>query len=141
MRGSQGTAHRGPVVCGGGPLLVCRDSGDRQYLERWRALSCPRPPRRLPYGVGGLGGAERQGFLLCPATEKLPRGYGDRTAQFYDSVDSSCQGRPVRPLAPSSFRVEICDAGWTLGFLPLWDTRKEEAWEGTAGGWAGLFRG
>lgn len=40
------------------------------------------------------------------------------------TVDSSCQGRPVRPLAPGSFRVEICDAGWTLGFLPLWDTQK-----------------
>lgn len=70
------------------------------------------------------GGAERQGFLLCPATEELPSGYGDRAPQFYDSVDSSCQGRPIRPLAPGSFRVEICDAGWTLGFLPLWDTQE-----------------
>ena len=63
--------------------------------------------------------------------------------QFYDSVDSSCQGRPVRPLAPCSFRVEICDACWTLAFLPLWDTQKEGGFgrRGLLGARLGCFRG
>lgn len=63
---------------------MCVETAATGSTEKWRGLSCPRPPLPLPYGVGGLGGAERQGFLLCPATEKLPSGYGDRTPQFYD---------------------------------------------------------
>ena len=57
------------------------------------------------------------------------------------TVDSSRRGRPVRPLAPGSFRVGICDAGGPSASCLYGTPRKEEAWEGTARGWAGLFQG
>ena len=108
-------------------------------MKKWRALSCPWPSPPS-YPVGGTG---EQVFFLCqpPRSCLVGTGLHSPNRNSMTLLTSSCQRGMARPLAPGSFRVEICDVWGPLTSCLCETPRKKEAFGHHGGARICRFRG